>query len=54
MIGKVLKVLDLLLAIEHLPTLDAENFSIRLQLDRLELGDEVVPFGRVTFDHECT
>lgn len=35
MIGKVLKVLDLLLAIEHLPALDAEDLSVRFLFNRL-------------------
>lgn len=45
MVGQSLQVLDLLLAVEHLPAFDAENLTVRLGLDHLKFGDEVAPFG---------
>lgn len=45
MVGKSLQVLDLLLAVEHLPALDAENLAVRLGLYHLKFGDEVAPFA---------
>ncbi len=50
-VGESLNVLDLLLAVEHLPALDAQDFSIALLLDGVELVDENVPRGRVALGH---
>ena len=36
--------LDFLLAIQHLPTLNAKHFPVRLGLDRVKTHDELVPF----------
>ena len=43
--------LDFLLAVQHLPALDAEDFSVRLLLDGVQSVYEGVPFLRVAFDH---
>ena len=39
-----------LLAVEHLPALDAQDFTVALLLDQVELVDERIPFGRVALD----
>ena len=48
--GKLLEMLYFLLAVEHLPTLNAQDFAIALLLDQVELVDERIPFGRVALD----
>lgn len=45
------KMLNFLLTIEHLPTFDTEDFTIRLTLDAIESSYEGFPLGRVAFDH---
>ena len=47
----VLEMLDLLFAVEHLPALDAEHLTVALLFDRVQLVDESLPLGRVSFDH---
>ena len=42
---------DLLLAVEHLPALDAEHFTVALGFDEVEFVDERCPFFRITFNH---
>lgn len=51
MLRVVLEMLDFLLAIEHLPAFDAENFTIRFLLNCVQLLDEGVPLFRVSFYH---
>lgn len=46
------QVLDLLLAVQHLPALDTEHFAITLLFNRVESVYEDLPFGRITFDHD--
>lgn len=51
MLRRLLDVLDLLLAVEHLPALDAQHFSVRFLLDIFQFLNEFLPFGRVFPDH---
>ena len=43
--------LDLLLAVEHLPALDAENLAVGLLLDLVESANKAVPLGGVPLNH---
>lgn len=43
MIRALSEMLDFLLAVEHLPALNAQHLAIRLGLDELELVNEVPP-----------
>ena len=43
MVGALAEVLELLLAVVHLPALDAENLAVGLVLDVVETLDELVP-----------
>ena len=43
--------LDFLLAIEHLPAVHAEHFSVRLCFDEVEAINELNPLGRVPLKH---
>ena len=45
MIRKVLEVLNLLLTIEHLPALDAQDLAVRFLLDGLQSVDEAMPLS---------
>lgn len=47
----LLEVLDLLLAVEHLPALDAKDLSVGLLLDGVEPVDEGGPFRGITLNH---
>lgn len=40
-----------LFAIEHLPAVQAEYFSVRLGLDNFYLMNEFFPFRRLDLDH---
>ena len=51
MVRVAAEMLDFLLAVEHLPTLDAKNFTVALLFDRVQLYYELFPFGRVPLDH---
>jgi len=51
MLRVLLQVLNLLLAIEHLPALNAENLSVGLCFYYFELGNKVFPFGGMNFEH---
>ena len=51
MVGVGFEVLDLLLAIQHLPTLDAEYLTVRLLLNLAESVNERVPFRRISLNH---
>jgi hypothetical protein len=42
---------DLLLAIKHLPALNAQNLSVRFRFDRVQSVDECIPFRRIPFNH---
>lgn len=44
-----LKVLNLLFTIEHLPALDAEDFTVRFRFYDFELLNELFPLGRKYF-----
>ena len=47
----VLEMLDLLLAVEHLPALDAEYLTVALLFNGVQLVYKGFPFGRVAFYH---
>ena len=47
---ELLEVLYLLLAVEHLPALDAEDFTVTLLFDQIKLRDERLPLGCVALD----
>ena len=49
--GKLLHVLLLLFTVEHLPTLDAEHFAVRFELDGIQFAHEIDPFFGVSLDH---
>lgn len=49
MVRILLQMLNLLLAVQHLPTLDAEHFSVRLCFDDFQFAYEVVPLGGANF-----
>ena len=51
MVRELVQVLDLLLAVEHLPALDAEDLSVRFRLDGVQTLDERHPLWRVSPDH---
>lgn len=51
MVGVELEVLDLLLAVQHLPALDAEHLAVGLLLDLVESLNERVPLGRIPLNH---
>jgi hypothetical protein len=44
--------LDLLLAIEHLPAVKTKDLPVRLGLNDLELVNEVSPLNGSDFDHD--
>ena len=46
-VGVLLQVLELLLAVQHLPALDAEHLAVRLVFDERKPFDEGLPFWRV-------
>lgn len=48
--GKLLQVLNFLLAIEHLPALDAEDLAVAFLFDEVKLRNKSLPFGRVALD----
>ena len=51
MVGVGLEVLNLLLAVEHLPTFDAEDLAVALFLDLVKSIDESFPFRGVSLYH---
>lgn len=52
MIWHRLQMLDLLLAVEHLPAVNTKDLSVRLGLNDLELVNEVSPLNGSYFDHD--
>ena len=52
MIRHRLQMLDLLLAIEHLPAVNTKDLPVRLGLNDLELVNEVSPLNGSDFDHD--
>ena len=47
----LLQMLNLLLAVQHLPALNAEHLTVRFLFDGVETVDERGPLGRVTLNH---
>ena len=47
----LLKMLDLLLTIKHLPALDTKYFAIGLLFYVIKFFDEGVPLRGISFDH---
>lgn len=45
MVRVAAEVLDLLLAVEHLPALDAQHFAVALLFYRVQLYYELLPLG---------
>ena len=53
-VGRLLQVLYFLLAVQHLPALDAQDFAVGLGLYHFEFLDEFLPFGGAQFEHSKT
>ena len=49
MVWIFLEMFYFLFAIEHLPALNAQHFSVALGLDYFKLVDELFPLGRLNF-----
>lgn len=51
MVGVGPQMLNLLLAVEHLPALNAEDLAVALFLDLVKSVDECFPLGGVSLNH---